>query len=81
MKPSTSIYIKEKGYLKICEDCNWDLADINQNLIRETSSNIRSIHRKMAEIRKFIYKSNQHIRTSRRILEIKRKLRGEIYDN
>lgn len=71
-------YIRENGYQKICEKCNWDLADIKNHLLRETCIEIGSqLSREMAKFKKFIYKVTQKARVSPRIEEIIRKLKGD----
>lgn len=70
-------YIKENGYYQICHKCNWDLADIKNNLIRETGIEPGpQLSREMSKFKKFIYKQTQKVRDSSRIEEIRVKLAG-----
>ncbi len=75
-------YIRENGYQKICEKCNWDLTDIKNHLLRETCIEIGpQLSREMAKLKKFLYKATQKARVSHRIEEIINKLKGGRDDN
>lgn len=70
-------YIKENGYRQICDKCNWDLADIKNNLIRETGIEPSpQLSREMKKFKKFIYQQTQKVKGSHRIEEIRVKLAG-----
>lgn len=70
-------YIKENGYHHICDKCNWDLADIKNNLLRETCVTLGpQLSREMAKFKKYIYQQTQEARNSKRIEEIRVKLAG-----
>lgn len=70
-------YIKENGYYRICDKCNWDLVDIKNNLIRETGIEPSpQLSREMTKFKKFIYQQTQKVKDSHRIEEIRVKLAG-----
>ena len=81
MKKKIDEVTKEKGMLKICEICNWDVADIGLFYERESSyKNKNQISRLKSEYKQFIKDFNKVIKDSPRMLEIQAKLRGN-YDN
>lgn len=81
MKKKIDEVTKEKGMLKICEFCNWDVADIGLFYERESSyKNKNQISRLKSEYKQFIKDFNKVIKDSPRMLEIQAKLRGN-YDN
>ncbi len=81
MKKKIDEVTKEKGMLKICEICNWDVADISLFYERESSyKNKNQISRLKSEYKQFIKDFNKVIKDNPRMLEIQAKLRGN-YDN
>ena len=81
MKKTFDEFIKYHGMLKICELCNWDIADIRLVYKRECCYQYpNQLSMKMAEYKKFIKNFNAELLQSKRMLEIQAKLRGN-YDN
>lgn len=81
MKKKIDEVTKEKGMLKICEICNWDVADIGLFYERESNyKNKNQISRLKSEYKQFIKDFNKVIKDNPRMLEIQAKLRGN-YDN
>ena len=72
-------YLKQLGMLKLCELCNWDLADIRLHLYRETDIDKGTqLSRAMAEFKSFVKDYlNISLKDRKRIEELLIKLRGE----
>ena len=72
-------YIKKVGKETICRICNYDLRDIANHLVRETDLKAGSsqLCRAMKDFRQLIENMVPKGKHSSRIMEIKRKLRGE----
>jgi len=78
MKPKFDEYCKQKGIQKISEECSHDLKDIRLNIIRESDyGSETNLSRIMKKFKQFVISLGADLRADDRILEIKRKLRGE----
>jgi len=81
MKIKIADFTKYYGRLKICESCNWDIADIRLLHARECEiKNPNQLSNIVKEYKTFIRNFNNE-RFSDRILEFQRKLRLNSYDN
>ena len=72
-------YIKKVGKETICRICNYDLRDIANHLVRETDlkAGTSQLSRALKDFRQLIENKVPKSEQSQRIIEIKRKLRGE----
>lgn len=81
MKIKIADFTKYYGKLKICESCNWDIADIKLLHARECEiKNPNQLSNIVKEYKTFIRNFSGE-RLSKRILEFQRKLRLNSYDN
>jgi len=81
MKIKIADFTKYYGKLKICESCNWDIADIKLLYIRECEiKNPNQLSNIVKEYKIFI-RNYSGERFSNRILEFQRKLRTNSYDD
>ena len=71
-----SEYTAQMGRLKICETCNWDIAEIRNRYKRECNIIGTQLSREISKYRSFIKSWLSISNISSRIMEIRNKLRG-----
>lgn len=71
-----SEYTHKMGMLKICEICNFDIAEIRNRYKRECNIIGTQLSREIAKYKIFIKTCISIPKISKRIMEIRNKLRG-----